>query len=86
MLQQFKSMEKEKHAKPIKVTGVKTTYNFLEDAHMFQTKKFELKGEDAFHETAETCRIVSINCKSNQVEQAEGPELSNRGKKKKKKK
>lgn len=86
VLQQFKGMERDKHSKPIKVMGSQTTYNFLEDVHLFKTKNFELKGDDGFQETAESCRIYSVNCKSNQVELADGPELSKRSTKKKKKK
>ena len=86
VLLQFKGMEKDKHCKPIKVSGVQTTYNFLEEAHMFRTKKFEMKGEDGFQETAQRCKIASMDSKYNPVEVGDGPEVNQRGKKKKKKK
>ena len=66
VLESFKDMDRPQ--RPLKVSGVETVYNFVEECHRFKTKKFELKGDDGFQESAETCRIISINARGNPVE------------------
>ena len=66
VLESFRDMDRP--SRPLKVSGVNTVYNFVEECHRFKTKKFELKGEDGFQESAETCRIISINARGNPVE------------------
>ena len=66
VLENFRDMDAP--LKPVKITGVDTNYNFVEDCHKFRARKFEIKGEDGFHESAEMCHIISINARGNHIE------------------
>ena len=72
------------HNKPIKISGVNTEYNFVEDCASFKTKNFEMKGEDGLNQRADTCHINSIHARGNPYEMPP-PDVPRHGKKKDKK-
>ena len=80
VLENFKDMEAPN--KPIKISGIDTNYNFVEDCHKYLVRKFEIKGDDGFHESANTCHIISINARGNPIEKVKDEPPSGNNKRK----
>ena len=66
VLESFKDMAKP--SKPLKLTGVKTNYNFVDDCQVFKPKNCELKGEDGFQAKCEALELISINARNNRID------------------